>query len=124
VEIQLDKPRRLRFDYNALCDFDNKSGDSLIGIFTEAAGSDNETAILNRLGFGKLRTMLWAGLKWEDRGLTEERVGIILQKQIEDGVGIVTIFGIVMKALIESGVFGTASSDNVNEGNAKAEATE
>lgn len=74
VPIELDRPRRLRFDANALADLEGVMGMGLSRIMSE-----------EQIGVRAFRAMIWAGLKWEDRGLTLERAGRILMAYIERG---------------------------------------
>lgn len=107
VNIELDKPRRIRFDTNALCDAEEALG---VGI----------GAMLNQqVGFRVIRALLWAGLRWEDRGLTLERTGVLMQRYIEAGGTVESLAEAVTQALLASGLFKTGAGD---EGNAGAEA--
>lgn len=63
VEIKLDKLRRLRYTMNALAEIENKLGMPV---------SELDSA---KLGVKEVRTILWAGLIHEDKDLTEEQVG-------------------------------------------------
>lgn len=109
VNIELDKPRRIRFDTNALCDAEEALG---VGI----------GAMLNQqVGFRVIRALLWAGLRWEDRGLTLERTGALMQRYIEAGGTVESLAEAVTQALLASGLFKTGAGD---EGNSKAEAAE
>jgi len=63
------KERRLRFDLNALIELQNKAGIKLsqLGEFLKDIDED----------VSKFRLILWAGLRHEDKDLTEEDVGQI-----------------------------------------------
>ncbi len=63
VEIDLDKPRHLRLDLNAMCEFERVSGKSI----AEIGNSLRD-----------IRIMLWAALIHEDADLTEEGVGALI----------------------------------------------
>lgn len=63
VAIELDKPRTLRFTLNSLAEIEDRLGVSL------AKMSEVE------LGIKSIRTMLWAGLIHEDKQITEDEVG-------------------------------------------------
>lgn len=108
VNIELDKPRRLKFDINAFSDAE------------EALGMSMGAAMKTNMGFRSIRALCWAGLKWEDRGLTEERVGTILQKHIEGGGSLEAVSLKVAEAIAASGLF-KADDD---EGNGTAEAAQ
>lgn len=101
VEIQLDRPRRLKFDWNALADFEDAGGD-----FNKAAIS----------GFKTLRLLLWAGLKWNDPVMTKAVAGDLIQQYVEqDGQTIATLGDIVKKALVDSGVIPAAELGDSGE---------
>lgn len=74
VSLVLDRPRHLRFDINAICDAEENLG---LGFQTLLAPE--------RVGLYTIRIMLWAGLKWEDRGLTKDQAGKLLEEYMEKG---------------------------------------
>lgn len=63
VALTLDKPRTLRFTLNSLAEIEDRLGVPL----TKMAEVE--------LGIKSIRTMLWAGLIHEDKQITEEEVG-------------------------------------------------
>lgn len=102
IEIELaGKTRLLRFDYNAVCDIEEKYGKGI-------------GAILNteQVGLRVLRVFYWAALKWKDQGLTLDRVGQMLQTEIaENGSDVKTLFEPVLKALKQSKVLGEVKDE-------------
>ena len=68
VAIVLDKERHLRLTLNALVDFQSATGKDLRDPQVIEALSAN-------MGFADMRALLWACLRWEDRELTLDRVG-------------------------------------------------
>lgn len=107
LTLELDRPRRLRFDFNALADAEEALGKGLAVVLSG-----------DMVGFRTLRALLWAGLKWEDRGLTIERMGQLIQKFIE-GAGTLEALGdAIGKALELSGALG------VSQGNATGAETD
>lgn len=66
VKIRLDKERTIRFDLNAMCEFERITGKN---IFANA---------LNNLSAQEVRAMLWACLAGEDPTLTLEQVGKLI----------------------------------------------
>jgi hypothetical protein len=106
VNIELDKPRRIRFDVNALSDAE------------EALGMGLGTVMQSQLGIRMIRALLWAGLKWEDRGLTLERTGTLIQKYLENGGDLGALGETLTRALMVSGLFESS------EGNSEAEAAQ
>ncbi len=66
VEIELDKPRKLLYDLNAMAGFEKETGKSFLDLSKEKM-----TATL-------IRAILWAGLIHEDKALTVEKVGSLI----------------------------------------------
>jgi len=66
VKIQLDKERTIRFDLNAMCNYEDVTGEN---IFANA---------LEKLSAKEVRAMLWACLLSEDPSLTLEYVGSLI----------------------------------------------
>lgn len=64
VEIQLDKKRNLKFNFNAICNFEEATGKSIASL-----GETKEFKMSD------LRALLWAGLVHEDPDLTIEEAG-------------------------------------------------
>ena len=65
VPVMLDKERHIRFDLNAFAELEEATGNTL-------------TDSIDDIGKGSLktvRTVLWAGLVWEDPDLTPQMVG-------------------------------------------------
>lgn len=71
--VDLDRERKLRLDFNALADAEEKLGMGVGELFSET-----------RMGFSTIRGLYWAGLRWQDKGLTIERTGKILMKCIQE----------------------------------------
>ena len=92
VDITFDKPRKIRFDLNALVEVEAIAGKSL-------------TALLGDLSLTTLRDLTWAGLKHEDRRLTRERAGQLLQGYLEAGGTTEELITRLVDALEQSGVF-------------------
>lgn len=95
VDIELDKPRKLRYDFNAVADLEDKGGLGIGAMFTE-----------ERIGFSSIRLLLWAGLKWQDKGLTLDRVGNMIQAYIEIGNDLSDLMTKITEALALSGILG------------------
>lgn len=66
VAIELDKARNLRYGMNALCTIE------------EIIGKPISALNLNSLSMKELRAILYAGLVYEDKTLTEESVGALI----------------------------------------------
>ena len=63
VIVELDRPRRLRYGMNQLATLEDS-----LGVPVTELGSI-------KMGVKELRLFLWAGLSWEDPGLTLEKAG-------------------------------------------------
>lgn len=106
--ITLDRERRLRYDANALADAEERLGMGLGKIIHQEAS------------FALIRVLLWAGLKHEDRRLTPEAAGTLLQRYIEGGGDLDEIAGTAMQALLGCGLF--RGADEGDDPNATTEA--
>ncbi len=65
VSIELDKMRNLKFGINTLIELEKRMGKSISNMSDSFSLSD-------------FRTILYLGLKWEDRDLTEEETGSLM----------------------------------------------
>lgn len=94
ITIELDKERRIRFTMNALADAERVRG---LGL----------PAMIHPLNVGHLttRALLWAGLKWEDRSLTLEKAGDLVDTWIANGHKVTDLEKLVYSALEESGYY-------------------
>lgn len=92
--------RRLRFDVNALADFEQETGMGFAQLMKQ------------RAVFASARAMIWAGLKHEDRALSIEGVGMFLSdyltdESVEPGThSIDSILMVAIEAAIEQGALG------------------
>lgn len=73
VAITLDRERNLRFDINAMCDFEDLRGRSAPEVLASPTISD-------------LRAMLFVALRHEDEELTQKRVGELMTEFGLDGI--------------------------------------
>lgn len=88
VEITLDQPRKLLFDWNAVADLEEGAGINLMRLLSE-----------ERAGFSTIRALVWAGLKHEDPRLTKQRAGVLLHEYVENGGSMDELFKAVLEAL-------------------------
>lgn len=72
VTIKADKARNLKYGINGMIELEKELGKPLTALSTDA------------FSLSDLRTMLYVGLKWEDKELTHETVGEIMDIVIED----------------------------------------
>lgn len=103
------KKRFLRYDINALADFEQETG---MGFGQLMA---------TRAVFATARALLWAGLKHEDRTLTVEKVGTLLGKYVMGGGGIDLALTAAFEAAKEQGAFGEVKAGD-NDPNVQAQA--
>ncbi|WP_026565880.1 hypothetical protein [Bacillus sp. UNC41MFS5] len=71
VAFDADKTRNLKYGMNAMIQLEKKLGKSLTALANEEFKLED------------LRSMLFIGLKWEDKELTEDAVGDIMDEAIE-----------------------------------------
>lgn len=90
-----EKLRRLRYDFNAISELEEKM-DAPIGTLLSE----------NRMGFRAIRGLLWAGMKWENRSLTPQAVGELIQKHLDAGGDLPGLTDKATQALRLSGIFG------------------
>jgi hypothetical protein len=95
VDITLDKPRRIRFDVNALDSLEQVLGGMPIG---EMIGK------MARASVHVAKMALWQGLRHEDRNLTLDRVGNMIQGYLDAGGEIGDLNDKLFEALYGSGV--------------------
>lgn len=81
--------RSLRFDLNAMADFE------------QAAGMGLAQLMAHRAVFAATRALVWAGLKHQDRGLTVDYTGQLMQKFVEAGGEINDLLTLCLEAAIE-----------------------
>lgn len=99
VTIELDKPRRLRFDLNALAEIEER-----LGVGIDKLGDLDMKA-------KTARVMLWAGLIHEDQSITPEDVGGMVDL---DNLGYVQER--IAAALAAAGVPGNAEGPKAGSG--------
>lgn len=71
VTIQADKERHIKYGMNAFVRLERELGKPLTSMMSD------ETSL------EELRTMLWVGLMWEDKKLTPDKVGDIMDEVME-----------------------------------------
>jgi hypothetical protein len=93
VRIELDRPRQLRYDVNAVAAVEDELGLGLVALVKP-----------DRIGYQVLRVLLWGGLRHEDATLTVDDAGDLVQSYIENGGTIVTMMEKVNLAFRASGL--------------------
>ncbi len=99
------RPRKLRYDSNAICDLED-AGVNVLGFISGIAQSyveNNTDMALNLMGGVKfLRLFLYHGLKWDDNTLTLLKIGNWIDVAQENGAEITDMWKAVIKALTET----------------------
>jgi hypothetical protein len=88
------RKRSLRFDLNALADFEQEVGMGFAQLMQTKAA------------FATVRAMVWAGLKHEDRGLTVDRAGTLIGEYVRDGGSIDEILTLCIETAVDQGALG------------------
>lgn len=94
IDITLDKPRKLRFDINALDGLEqalNLPLGAILGLFRQGS-------------IRAAKVAAWFGLRHEDKNLTEQKVGVILQDYLDGGGTIPELHNLIIDAIFASGV--------------------
>ena len=102
------KERKLRYDINAAADMEElMGGKSLLYVMSNPMAA----------GFSALRILLWGGLKHAEKGLTLQRVGLMMQEYMESGGSIETLALKIGEAVRKSKILGEERKDDTDEGN-------
>ena len=88
------KTHRLKYDFNAIADIEEKSGQGMSKIFST-----------DMMGLHTIRLLVWAGLKHEDPGITTQRAGMIIRDLMNEGSDLEVVMELIADALSKSGVF-------------------
>ncbi|MCK9591881.1 MAG: hypothetical protein M0Q91_07725 [Methanoregula sp.] len=94
ITIELDRLREIRFTYNALVSAQKERGLGILAMLDD-----------NNDGPETVRALLWAGLIHEDKSLTPEKVGDLMDLYIKSGKDPAEIPKSIFKALDEHGAF-------------------
>ena len=89
-----NKTRRLKYDFNAIADIEEKSGQGMAKLFS-----------VDMMGLHTIRLLVWAGLKHEDPGITIQRAGMVIRDLMDEGRDLEFIMELIVDALSKSGVF-------------------
>ena len=123
AKYESNRSRNLKFDVNALADFEQETGMGFAQLMKQKAI------------FATVRAMAWAGLKHEDRSLTIDQIGRLISKFISDKDlqpsqrDINTILDILFSAAVDQEALGfqrvdepeTAPADPVTDPNESRE---
>lgn len=102
VDIKFDRTRKFRLDINEIIELEERIGG--LGALTA------------RMSFKVLRTVLYLGMRADDKGLTELKVGVLIGKFLRDGGTIEDLGGHVTEALVRAGVLTRVDEGKDGEG--------
>lgn len=125
VSVRLDVVRKLKFDLNALAEFEGAMGCSVNSLFlrvkdaNEAGGKEAGAAVI---GFREVRALVWAALLHENPTLTIKEAGKLAEQG--DGEEMTDKINILTAKLMEAYVAfqGPAAKKNFEQAKAKLEA--
>ena len=101
VDIEVgDKTKRLKYDFNAIADIEERAGAGIAKLFSE-----------EMIGLHTIRLLLWAGLRHADPGITIQRAGDMIKTMLDGGQTLEGIVELMMDALNKSGIFGQPSEN-------------
>lgn|GEM_PF-1442663 len=113
VELEIGgKERLLRFDFNAVCDVEERTGKGIGAIFSES-----------QVGFNTVRLLLWAGLKWKIPGLQPQQVGQWLQQEAEHGKQPMDYIQPIMVALKKAKILREAETEEQEKNSVSSQET-
>lgn len=105
VEVELGgKTRILKYDFNAICDIEERTGKGVAAIFSE-----------QNVGFNTIRLFLWAGLKWKIPGLQPQQVGQWLQQEAEQGRQPISFMQPILVALKRAKILREVTPDELEK---------
>jgi hypothetical protein len=96
ITVRLDRVRTLRFDFNALAEFEDAMGVSMIYAFQSFGDQGNGPDVSMKA----VRAMLWAGLLHEEPKLTLRRAGELLEAA--DGDRMVDKMAYILPKIMEA----------------------
>ena len=103
------KECRLRYDINAAADMEElMGGKSLLYVLSNPMAA----------GFSAIRILLWGGLKHAEKGLTLQRVGLMMQEYLENGGSIEKLAEKLGEAVRKSKILGEEGPEEDKEDNA------
>lgn len=97
------KERRLKYDYNAICMAEERSGKTIIQLLNE-----------NQMSFSAIRVLLFAGLLHQERNLTLDRVGVMMNEYLNKGK-LEDLLLHIIQGIKNSGLFNTSQIEREEE---------
>lgn len=108
VRLRLDRERVVCFTPNSLIDFKQATGQSFYKwlegagrLFVSMSGKlDDALKVLDEFPYEEVRAALWACLRRDDRNLTVEQVGDLIE--LAEGEGLLGKYGTCANAVVEA----------------------
>lgn len=99
------KEYKLRYTFNSLADIEQQAGKSITRLF-EAED----------LGMNTIRLLLWGGLRHNDKGVTLDRVGMIIDSFLDEKRDLEELMDVINDAISKSKLFENTQGES-DEGN-------
>lgn len=90
VDIKFDRTRKFRLDINEIIELEERMGSLAV--------------LASRMSFKTLRTVLFLGLRADDKDLDEIKVGVLMGKYLRAGGTVEDLGKTVQKALVKAGI--------------------
>ena len=101
VTVDLDRERKLRFDFNTISELEASLRKQFgVGITQTLAAVDQ-----GDINFGAVQLMYAYGMRAEDRKMTPRRAGMILQGALENGKTAMDLVEGLVDAFVVTGLF-------------------
>jgi hypothetical protein len=97
------RKRALRYDLNALADFEQEVGMGFAQLMQMKAA------------FATVRAITWCGVKWQDRTLTVEKAGDLIGEYVREGGDINEILTKCIETAVNQGALGRPRTPEADE---------
>ncbi|RLB94228.1 MAG: hypothetical protein DRH26_01765 [Deltaproteobacteria bacterium] len=120
VVLLMDRPRKLKFTMNSVCDIEadlGKDGNGKqISLLSVLPKSEREGAAFP---FSLLRLLLWGALSDDDESLTPKSAGELLQDFCDSGGNVTDVMVKIMDAFRASGIISSLVKEGEKNGKKK-----
>jgi hypothetical protein len=100
-----DRPRKLKVDVNSISEFEDRAGFSIFDVVFNT----------DRLRIGTIRMLLYATMKADDKRLTPDKIGEMMNDYIVKGGDLQTLANALVEAINKSRLIIALSGGNPNE---------
>jgi len=102
VEIELDRPRKIRFSFSDLRTLETRLGNLPFQSILE---------MLSQMNLNALAATLAIGLRWDDKTISPSKVDALMDEYMKKHQTVVPVLEAIVKAFEVSGITGGASED-------------